>query len=247
MGKHEIEKAYILAGGRGTRLAPVLPGKPKCLAPINGKPFLHFQLVYLAAQGIQEVVLCGGYLASMIEDEFGSNYFGLRLSYLVEESPLGTGGALWNGLTQSTPESSFAVLNGDTMFTIPLEKLATEIHSRQGNLAVGLSSQEDPNRYGSVALNADGFVTSIGTDPPSKSPFPINSGVLVGSPSLLDIARVVPEPPFSLEHLINRGIESGILAVRGVQFDGVFIDIGLPRDYLQAATLDLFQVGNGLA
>lgn len=241
MGHYEIEKAFILAGGRGTRLAPVIPDKPKCLAPINGKPFLHFQLSYLAEQGIKDVVLCVGYLAGMIEEEFGSYYGGLRLSYVLEETPLGTGGALWNGLTHSVPDGSFVVLNGDTMFNIPLVNLATELRSQEADVAVGLSFQEDSDRYGLVALDGDGVVTSIGARPATKSPFPINSGVLAAGSSILDIARLVPEPPFSLEHLINVAIDSGILTVRGVPFDGAFIDIGLPEDYRRAETLDFLK------
>lgn len=230
-----------MAGGKGTRLRPVLANRPKCLALVNGKPFLHFQLSYLAAQGIREVILCGGYLMSMVYDEIGNSFKGISILYAEEEIPLGTGGALWNGITRFRPEELFAVLNGDTMFTINLHKLARELRQSQAGLAVGLTLQQDDKRYGAVSLNDMGFVTSIGIERPKKYPFAANGGVWVGSPSIVEFSRMAFEPPFSLEHLVNSAIAGGFSKVRGVTFESTFIDIGVPEDLVRAAGLRIFQ------
>jgi D-glycero-alpha-D-manno-heptose 1-phosphate guanylyltransferase len=236
-----FRRAYILAGGKGSRLRPVVADRPKCLAPINGKPFLHFQLDYLTHQGVQEVVICGGYLASMIQDEVGIAFKNLTISYVVEDIPLGTGGALWNGISQTAPDGDFVVLNGDTMFTAPLRKLVEELEKSGADFAVGLSLQNDSSRYGAVELDADGFVESIATNTVGKAPFPVNSGVWLCSPSVFGLSEVIPEPPYSLESIINEGIARGITRVKGVVSDSTFIDIGIPEDYFRAVTLDIFR------
>ena len=88
----------ILAGGLGTRLRPAVKNVPKPMADINGQPFLHWQLEYLARQGIERVVLSVGYMSEKITSHFGPRYLNMEIEYEEEDTPLGTGGAIINAL-----------------------------------------------------------------------------------------------------------------------------------------------------
>src|SRR5258706_15318901 len=111
--KSEIP-AIILAGGLGTRLRGVVSDLPKSMAPVNGKPFLHYIFRYLVKQNISEVVLSVGYKHETIRDFFASEYLGITIQYAIEAEPLGTGGGIKKAF-QSVDDFAF-VLNGDTFF-----------------------------------------------------------------------------------------------------------------------------------
>src|SRR5271156_3086708 len=90
-------QAVILVGGEGTRLRPLTYGTPKPMVPLFGVPFLERTLQRLHAAGVDDVILAAGYLPQAIEDHLGDgSHLGMRLSYVVEESPLGTAGAMKN-------------------------------------------------------------------------------------------------------------------------------------------------------
>src|SRR5690349_11400865 len=105
--------AVILAGGVGSRLRSVVSDRPKVLAPIRNRPFLSYLLDTLEDAGLSEVVLCTGYMASLVEETFGPNYGRMRITYSRELTPLGTGGALRAALA-SIETHSVLVLNGDS-------------------------------------------------------------------------------------------------------------------------------------
>lgn len=106
-------QAIILAGGLGTRLGPLTQGLPKALLPIQGKPFIHYQLRWLSRHGIQDVVLCVGHLAQPIEDCVGDgSRYNLRIQYSHDKELLGTAGAVKNA--ESLVRENFFVLNGDS-------------------------------------------------------------------------------------------------------------------------------------
>ena len=86
--------AVILAGGLGTRLRSVISDLPKPMAPINGRPFLEYLICYWIGQGINHFVLSVGYLHQAIIGYFGNQFKGACIDYVIEESPLGTGGGL---------------------------------------------------------------------------------------------------------------------------------------------------------
>ena len=88
------KSAIVLAGGLGTRLKSVVQDIPKPMAPVAGHPFLSYVLKYLHGQGIREVVLSIGYRGEVIQNYFQDQYAGMTLKYAVEETPLGTGGAI---------------------------------------------------------------------------------------------------------------------------------------------------------
>ncbi|MBO7522674.1 MAG: NTP transferase domain-containing protein, partial [Bacteroidales bacterium] len=112
----ELE-AIILAGGLGTRLRDTVPDLPKPMAPINGEPFLEYQLSWLSKYDIKKIVLSTGFMADKISSYFGDEYNGIPLEYSIETTPLGTGGAIAYSM-QKTAGKDILIINGDTWFPI---------------------------------------------------------------------------------------------------------------------------------
>jgi NDP-sugar pyrophosphorylase family protein len=118
-------KAIILAGGRGKRLRPVTDYIPKPLVPIKNIPIIEWQIRYLKKFGINEVIICTGYKAEMIESYLNMKNLGIKISFSIEKSPLGTGGAIKKAGSM-IDEKSFFVINGDTITNIDLKKLSSK-------------------------------------------------------------------------------------------------------------------------
>jgi len=115
-------KAIILAGGRGKRLRPITDYVPKPLVPIKNIPIIQWQIEYLRKFGINEIIICTGYKQEMIENYLDVKKLGVKITYSIETSPLGTGGAIKKAAKRIN-DKSFFVLNGDTITNIDLKKL----------------------------------------------------------------------------------------------------------------------------
>lgn len=226
-------EAIILAGGLGTRLASRLDQIPKCMAPIAGRPFLEILLDQLISAGCNRVILSVGHLRDVIIRHFGNGYRDLPIEYAVEESPLGTGGAIRLALNSAT-EPSVLVFNGDTYLEADLTQLAG-FHIDRGSspLTLAVVRVEDTARYGGVILENEavtGFFEKGRTGPGW-----INGGLYV-------IDRDFPWP----DGLPSRfSIETDVLVpfvsqIRPAAFRcrGYFLDIGVPED-LDRAQLEL--------
>ncbi|MCF8366473.1 MAG: NTP transferase domain-containing protein, partial [Bacteroidales bacterium] len=116
-----IKEAIILAGGFGTRLRSVVSDMPKSMAPVNGKPFLDYQLDYLDVFGIEKIILSVGYMHEKIIERYGNHYKNFTIDYAVENEPLGTGGGLKLAMKLAVGPLVF-VLNGDTFYHIDYQK-----------------------------------------------------------------------------------------------------------------------------
>ncbi len=144
-------EAIVLAGGLGTRLASRLEGIPKAMAPVAGRPFLEILLRQLERAGCTRVLLSVGHLRGVIQDHFGSAFQGLALEYVVEETPLGTGGAIRKALEQAS-ERAVLVLNGDTFLDADYAAMF-EFHQTEGStLTIAVTRQADVARYGAVRV-----------------------------------------------------------------------------------------------
>ncbi len=122
-------KAIILAGGRGTRLKPVTDYVPKPLVPINNIPIIELQIRYLKRFGIKEFIICTGYKTEQIENFFKTkNNLGVKISYSIEKTALGTGGAIKKA-AKLIKEKSFLVINGDVITNIDIRKLQSKLNS----------------------------------------------------------------------------------------------------------------------
>lgn len=222
-------QALILAGGLGKRLRTVVSDRPKPMALINGRPFLEYQIRFLAAQDVRDVVLCLGYFYRPIMEYFGNGQrFGVQMTYSIEHEPRGTGGAIKN--VEPQPKQTFLVLNGDTYFEIALHELL-KAHREGGGLAtLALVEVEDASRFGAVLLDDRGFVTSF-AEKSSAGAGLINGGIYVFEPSVLDY--ISPRIKVSLEDEILPALAERSL-LRGHVAQGYHVDIGTPESYAQA-------------
>ncbi len=222
-------EAVVLAGGFGSRLRQVVSDVPKPMAPVAGRPFLEYLLSSLAMHGFKRVILSVGYLAEIIVSHFGELYQGLELFYEIENTPLGTGGAVRAGIQHCRDDHVF-IFNGDTFLNLEISSVEThwQLHGAPIIVAREVS---DTARYGRLNVQ-NGRVVGFfekGTSVPGL----INAGCYVLSRHSLDSFAV--GLPFSLEtdFLAN--------AIKRMSFNcfvtqGHFIDIGVPEDYERAQT-----------
>ena len=220
----------VLAGGLGTRLRSVVSEVPKCMAPVNGKPFLHYLLTALSQYQIKKVVLSVGYKRECIMDwvhEYGIE-FPFEIDFAVEETPLGTGGGIRLALEKCVSDA-VCVMNGDTFFDVDLEQLK-EAHGHSGQLlTMAVKHLKDFDRYGTVTFDKHGVVTGFNEKRYCEDGY-INGGVYMISDR--NLLKNMPERfSFEMDFLQPKAVE-GI--VQGFVSDGYFIDIGIPQDYAKA-------------
>ncbi len=121
-------KAIILAGGRGKRLRPITDYVPKPLIPIKNIPIIEWQIKYLKKFGISEIIVCSGYKTKMIENYLNNKKLGIKITFSVEDKPLGTGGAIKKA-GKKIKDKSFLVINGDIITNIDLKKMMEKENS----------------------------------------------------------------------------------------------------------------------
>jgi len=222
-----LPRVLILAGGLGSRLQQVIKDVPKPLAPIDGRPFLEYQIEYLKKQGFLEFTLLTGHLSEKIEKHFGDGKkFGVEIDYSVETEPLGTGGAICQAMF-THPNDKFLVFNGDTLFTTDFERF---VNYSEGPITIALKYSDDLSRYGSVILGDKYTVKEFREKTDSAEDGYINAGTYYIERSALDL---MPEGKFSFEKRILEPLaKTGHL--KGIPCGGKFIDIGTPESFAWA-------------
>ncbi len=226
-------QAIILVGGEGTRLRPLTYGTPKPMVPLFGIPFLKRALVRLRDAGVTETVLAAGYLPHAIESHFGDgSRIGMKLTYVVESSPLGTAGALRN--VAGHIRGPFFVLNGDVLTSLDLRAMRAFHALRGGAGVIHAIRVEDPSAFGCVVSDADGRVTAFVEKPaPGEAPTDqINAGTYLLERSVLDAI------PAGRSVSIERETFPQLLAAGKRLYSYVtsdyWLDLGRPEQYLQA-------------
>ena len=220
-------EAIVLAGGFGTRLREVVPDLPKPRAPVAGRPFLEILLQALASKGFRRVVLSLGYMADKVAAHFGERFAGMELVYEVEDTPLGTGGAVRQALTRCSEDHVF-VFNGDTY--LDLEVADVEAHWQKHRAPIIVAREvTDTGRFG--RLNTSGGRVVGFLEKGTAGAGLINAGTYVLPIDTLN--EFAPGQAFSLE------TDFLAKAVRTQRIDlfvtsGHFIDIGVPDDYSRA-------------
>lgn len=221
-------EVIILAGGKGTRLKSVIDNVPKPMAPINGLPFLAYQLEWLSCYRVSKIVLSVGYMANVIKDFFKESFNGITIEYAEELQPLGTGGAIRNAL-QLTDSDHVMVVNGDTWFPIDINVFSDFHQSQGGSLSIALKKMYHFDRYGSVELNHSTISGFIEKQPQDVGI--INGGIYLINSALLNID--IPRESFSFETDVMEPL-AATGTLKGKVFEEDFIDIGIPSDYLLA-------------
>lgn len=220
-------EAIVLAGGFGTRLRPLVTNVPKPMAPIAGRPFLEFLLESLALKGFDHVVLSLGYMADKVFGYFGNRFEGLDITYVIENTPLGTGGAIRLALEACHSDHVF-VFNGDTYLNLDVNALEQQWQTLHHSIVVG-KKVLDTTRYGRLIV--DKFRIINFAEKGVSGPGLINAGCYLLPSDALNNFPI--NQPFSLEtDYFQRAVAYTEFDV--FVTDGEFIDIGVPEDYLAA-------------
>lgn len=223
-------EAIILAGGMGTRLRSVVSDVPKCMAPVAKVPFLYYLLKNLEQSGFSHVILSLGYKHEVIEkwiEEFPTH---MKISSVIEDRPLFTGGAVKLALSQAKGKEVF-VLNGDTYLEVDYGEMLKRHRETGANATLALKEMFDFNRYGLVELNPTTHrILQFKEKQYQKS------GLINGGIYLLNQEEFSNYPEkFSLEkEYFEANVSTKILS--GYIAGGYFIDIGIPEDYARAQT-----------
>ena len=224
-----IKECIILAGGLGTRLRSEVADLPKCMAPVAGKPFLHWVITHLQAQKITSFVFSLGYMHKIIEKYIQLNHTQLKVKFSVENEPLDTGGAIKLAL-KLCKEENVMVVNGDTLFETDNNALWTQHINHNTACTLALKPMQHFERYGAVTINENNIITAF-TEKKYMGKGLINGGVYLinrNSFNQLNLPQKFSFEKDFLEKYLH------ILIMIGVQDNGYFIDIGIPEDFKRA-------------
>jgi D-glycero-D-manno-heptose 1,7-bisphosphate phosphatase len=219
-----IRQVVILVGGKGTRLGAITRTVPKPMLPIADRPFLDYLLEMIARHGYEDILLLAGHLGEAVEAAYDGRRIGeATVRVLRETVPLGTAGALT--VARDAVDPGFLMMNGDAFFDINLRALEHTSHQSGAMATLALMRVLDAARYGRVIEEQGKIVAFLEKDAKSPGPGIINGGIYVLRREILDLIHALP---CSLEKdvfpvLVERG------EIRGLKFDGYFLDIGLPE------------------
>lgn len=224
--------AVVLAGGYGTRIQSLLPGMPKPMAPVHGRPFIEWIVRFLSKQGIEDVVLSTGHLAERIHRHFEAQpVSGVNVRCFAETSPLGTAGGFLNAvqLSRKRPQA-WLILNGDSLLLASLEPLVQSLTDLALSGAVLGVQMADASRYGTLVQGTAGRLVQF--DEKKAGPGIINAGVYLFRAEAL--SAFPKRSPLSFEkdvfpELLLRGFHFRVCCA-----DGPFLDIGTPESLPQA-------------
>jgi len=228
--------AVILAGGLGTRLRSAVTDLPKPMAPIGTRPFLEHLLDYWIKQGVSHFVLSVCYRHEVIVDHFGNSYKGAELDYVIENTPLGTGGGFLLAAEKVDKGESFLLLNGDTYFAVDLRALIKFSLANDADWCFSLFRTQEAGRYMGMDISPQGQLISLksGSGEPVRL---ANGGVYWVNPRALISEGFSPGDKASLEDDIFPAAMVSGQRLFGIEFTGIFIDIGVPDDYHRAPAL----------
>lgn len=230
-------QALILVGGEGTRLRPLTSTIPKPVVPLVDRPFMAFMLEWLAGHGVDDVVLSCGFMAAGVHNVLGDgSAYGLRLRYVEEPEPRGTGGAL--KFAEPLLAERFFMLNGDVLTDLDLSAQLAQHEATGARGTLALIGVDDPSAYGLVRLGEGNAVAQF-LEKPSADQIDthlISAGAYVLEREVLSL--IVPDSNVSIEReLFPLLIGDGLYGFPGT---GYWLDIGTPQRYLQA-TFDILE------
>jgi mannose-1-phosphate guanylyltransferase len=225
-------KAVILAGGTGTRLRPLTNTRPKPMVPILNRPFLEHMLNNLELHNVTDVIMTVFYLPDKIRDHFGKNgYSSMNLSYVVEETPLGTAGAVKN--VENLIDGTFLVLNGDIFTKLDISKMLLFHKKMNSMVTLFLTQVNDPSQFGVIEMEENGYIQKFIEKPQQGETGSnwINGGIYIVEPEVLQFA------PTNEFYMFERGLFPALLKagvpMYGYRDNSYWIDLGTPYNYLK--------------
>lgn len=222
-------EVIVLAGGLGTRLKGITGDAiPKPMVDVGGKPFLEYLLLNLSRYNVTKVVLSVGHKYEVIRNYFRDSFKNIKLKYSIEDSPLGTGGAIKKAL-RYTEEDNVFIINGDTYFDVDLYAMFKKHMASAADMTIALKEMKDFDRYGCVTVE-NGMVTGFEEKKFYKKGL-INGGVYLINKRIIQFFP--EEEKFSFEKdFMEKKLKE--LEVIPYLSDEYFIDIGIPEDYEKA-------------
>lgn len=224
-----MKTCIVLAGGLGTRLSHLIPDLPKCLAPVGPQPILKYILDHLIEQKIEKFIFSLGYRGSHVMDYLDEHFPNLDKFYVVEDQPLGTGGAIRKSIDHCT-SLNVLVINADTYYPVELNRLYKFYEEKSPHLCICLKPIIQPDRYGTVDLDPDGKILMF------KEKLIQTYGLINGGIYLINVdwfKQNFNESVFSFEKDVLEKYYP-LSDFYGLVSDACFIDIGIPEDYNKA-------------
>lgn len=221
------KRAVILAGGKGTRLRPYTVVLPKPLMPIGEYPILELVVRQLARAGFDRITMAVNHQAELIKAFFGNGEkWGIVIDYSLEDKPLGTMGPL--KLVRDLPEN-FLVMNGDILTDLDFAAFHDAHVAAASLFTISSHRREQSIDYGVLETSADRRLTGFREKP--KTEYEVSMGVYMVSRKAIE--TVPADTPYGFDNLMLALIaEEKNVSVR--RFDGYWLDIGRPDDYVQA-------------
>jgi mannose-1-phosphate guanylyltransferase len=236
-------QAVIIAGGKGTRLAPLTYRTPKPMLPLLDRPFLTWMIDRCRAVGITDILMNIQYQASQIQDYFGDgSAFGVKIRYVIEDTPLDTAGAMKLAEPYYTGEP-LVVFNADILTDLDLKALIQAHRDTNADATLTLTRVADPTAFGLVELKT-------AADMPAhiqpivafrEKPTPeeaqqlgidtVNAGTYILNPQIFQ--KYAANEPLSFERRVFPDLLQQQQRVTGFIWDGYWLDLGTPAKYLQ--------------
>lgn len=224
-------QAVILVGGEGTRLRPLTFGTPKPMVPIMNVPFLARTLERLYEAGIRDVILPAGYMPQAITEYFGDgSRLDMKITYVIEDEPLGTAGAIKNVERHIT--GPFFMLNGDVLTSLDYRAMIAYHQEKRGLGVLHLVRVDDPSPFGCVVHDDTGRISQFiekppkGTEPTNE----INAGTYLLEPKILDF--IPPGRNVSIERETYPKVLAEGYPLYAYTTDDYWVDVGRPEQYL---------------
>lgn len=219
---------FLMAGGFGTRLRPLTNNCPKPLLKVGDKPILEITLLNFIKSGFVNFYISTHFMPEMIIEHFGDgSKWGVNITYVHEEQPLGTGGAL-GLLPKDVPKLPLIMMNGDVLTNINFQKLLDFHNNESADASMCVREYEYQIPYG-VIQGQDGKITSMEEKPTQL--FHINAGIYVVNPEIISQVKVNEkvDMPTLLERKISQ--QGNIMMFPIHEY---WLDIGRMEDYKKA-------------
>ncbi|QFU93653.1 sugar phosphate nucleotidyltransferase [Amycolatopsis sp. YIM 10] len=225
--------AVVLVGGKGTRLRPLTLSAPKPMLPTAGVPYLSHLFSRIREAGITHVVLGTSYRAEVFEEHFGDGSgVGLELEYVVEETPLDTGGAIRNVYDRLRADNA-VIFNGDILSGADLGALVETHRSTGADVTLHLQRVDDPSRFGSVPTDSTGRVTAFLEKTPNPPTDQINAGCYVFKRSAIE--SIPAGRRVSVERETFPGLLEAGARVQGFVDASYWLDVGTPEAFVRGS------------